>query len=130
MILIDESETSKCPRCGGDIWMRDQKCNTCNALISSDDKLQKASRPFFMKVFIFCLKITLGSFFLGMLLQFIIPGCSCDEGAGCSGCGIDMVLEALIFYGFIGFMITVVVLTPLAAVFSIISAYMSSKKND
>ena len=65
-----------------------------------------------------------------MLLQFIIPGCSCDEASGCSGCGMDMVLEALIFYGFIGFMITAVVLTPLAAVFSIISAYMSSKKND
>ena len=42
-------------------------------------------------------------FALGLLLQVIIPGCQCDEGSGCHGCGsLDEPIAFLVFGGFIG----------------------------
>ena len=47
---------------------------------------------------------------LGIVLASVIPGCSCDEGAGCRGCGLNGLVELLAFGGFtaaLGALITV-----------------------
>ncbi len=37
---------------------------------------------------------------LGLLVSYCLPGCRCDEGAGCHGCGADYLLSMLLFDGF------------------------------
>lgn len=66
-------------------------------------------------------------FVLGMLLQLAIPGCMCDEGAGCRGCGpLNDTLAFLILGGFVGALAALIFVLPaslvLAALFSLISS--------
>lgn len=52
-------------------------------------------------------------FAIGMALAAIIPGCHCDEGAGCGGCvGLDGLIAFLMFGGFIGALLAVMFVFP------------------
>lgn len=52
-------------------------------------------------------------FATGMVLAAIIPGCHCDEGAGCGGCaGLDGLIAFLMFGGFIGALLAVMFVLP------------------
>lgn len=50
------------------------------------------------------------------LITLMIPGCHCDEGAGCRGCGLDSIFEFFIFDGFIGFIISIITLPFIAII--------------
>jgi hypothetical protein len=56
------------------------------------------------------IKATFLCFILGLTLQYLIPGCHCNEAVGCVGCGIDSIIDTLTDGGFIGFAISIVML--------------------
>ncbi len=52
---------------------------------------------------------------IGFGIQYCIPGCHCDEGAGCHGCGIFGGFIALLtFGGFVVAMATILLGIPLS----------------
>lgn len=54
---------------------------------------------------------------IGLLLILCIPGCSCDSGAGCRGCGgFDDLVAILSMGGFVGALGAVLFILPVAAV--------------
>lgn len=50
------------------------------------------------------------------LITLMIPGCHCDEGASCRECGLDSIFEFFIFDGFIGFIISIIILPFIAII--------------
>lgn len=42
------------------------------------------------------------AFAVAMLVSTVVPGCHCDEGAGCRGCGLNGLIEFCLFGGFVG----------------------------
>lgn len=61
-------------------------------------------------------------------LQYVIPGCHCDEGAGCNGCGpANGLIEFLIFGGFIGSLLALIFALPASLVLASIVNSFSTK---
>jgi hypothetical protein len=68
---------------------------------------------------------TLG-FILGMILKLAIPGCQCDSGAGCHGCGsFNGLIALLILGGFVAALAALITVLPislaLAGIFGVFS---------
>lgn len=60
---------------------------------------------------------------IGGVLEFIIPGCHCNEGTGCNGCsGLGGLIELFTFGGFVLALIALVTVFP----FSMFAALMMS----
>ncbi|MED5618907.1 hypothetical protein [Ideonella sp. BN130291] len=69
-------------------------------------------------------------FLVGLLLQFVIPGCKCDEGAGCSGCGpLNDTLALLVLGGFVGALLAAFVVLPAALLLAGILQLISGGKD-
>ena len=51
-------------------------------------------------------------FIVGLILSTIIPGCHCDEGAGCHGCGANEFVGLLLFGGFVGALVALGTIFP------------------
>ena len=52
-------------------------------------------------------------FVVGLLLHEVIPGCRCDAGGGCHGCGaIGGLIEFLMFGGFVGALVALIFILP------------------
>jgi ABC-type phosphate transport system permease subunit len=64
------------------------------------------------------------TFFLSSVLAGIIPGCNCNEGSGCHGCGADSLLEFLIMGGLTLTFVALLFLLPLC----LISASVITRK--
>ena len=68
------------------------------------------------------------AFIAGLLLQFLIPGCKCDEGAGCHGCGpLGELLGFLIFGGFVGALAALIFVLPVSLVLAAIFRRFAGK---
>jgi hypothetical protein len=66
-------------------------------------------------------------FAIGIALQAAIPGCHCDEGAGCGGCaGLDGVIAFLMFGGFVGALLAVMFVLPASLLLSGLFAFFNS----
>jgi hypothetical protein len=68
------------------------------------------------------------AFLLGMAATSLIPGCHCDEGAGCGGCGANGLVSLLLFGGFIGGLMACFTLLPASLVVGAIVAFVSDRK--
>lgn len=62
---------------------------------------------------------------IGMIIMFVIPGCNCDTGRGCSQCGsMKVIIELLVFGGFVVAIVAAVTVLPLAGIIGgIFSSY-------
>jgi DNA-directed RNA polymerase subunit RPC12/RpoP len=68
-------------------------------------------------------------FALGLALQAIIPGCKCDEGAGCSPCaGFGGLIGFLVFGGFVGALFSLLFLLPASLLLAAIAGIFGDKK--
>lgn len=54
-----------------------------------------------VKVYMVLLAVPTAAFLLAALLTELIPGCKCDEGAGCHGCGMDGLVGFCLLGGFV-----------------------------
>jgi hypothetical protein len=62
---------------------------------------------------------------VGFVLMYSIPGCNCDAGAGCRGCGnFNTWVANLSMGGFVGTLGAILfVLPPLAIIFAVLSYF-------
>ena len=63
---------------------------------------------------------------IGIILIEIIPGCHCDEGAGCRGCGANGLVASLLFGGFVGAIVAAIFL-PAGIVIALIVRFFTPK---
>ncbi len=77
------------------------------------------------KAWIFITLTCLASSLISGLITLAIPGCHCDEGAGCNGCGLNFIFEFLIFGGFIGFIFSLILWPFVAIIIGLIAIFKS-----
>ena len=65
-------------------------------------------------------------FLIGVVLSSVIPGCHCDEGAGCHGCGANALIEFLLMGGFVGALGALIFILPASLILAAI-VNMTSK---
>jgi hypothetical protein len=124
-----------CPNCHATIVLDADSCASCGAEFTGngwrplEEKPSPPARPsiagILAKLGIASVVLPALGFLVGLLLSNVIPGCHCDEGAGCRGCGANALVEHLLFGGFVGalgaFIFVLPVSLVLAAFFSIFS---------
>jgi hypothetical protein len=126
-----------CPSCRATVESDSSSCESCGALFSSDG-LQPIERhpPRKWSVAGAIAKLGLASvllpgaaFLVGLVLWGIIPGCKCDEGAGCSGCGVNGLVESLLFGGFVASMGALITVLPASLLVAALVAVVTGRKS-
>jgi hypothetical protein len=67
-------------------------------------------------------------FLIGAALSSVIPGCHCDEGAGCHGCGADGLIGFLLLGGFVGALAALIFILPASFILAAIVNAMSKPR--
>jgi hypothetical protein len=113
-----------CPNCRTEISANAPSCPSCDALFSGRgwrplDAPAALVKPNPTPVAKIIVKLGLASvaipaiaFVLGMLVSLIVPGCHCDEGAGCRGCGANDLVAFCLLGGFVGSLGALIFLLP------------------
>ena len=107
--------SAHCPNCRSDVDPSAARCNHCNAdfsgaaawkpvsgAVSVSEKATGNAARTLSRLGVATVVIPVLAFLIGLLLTALIPGCHCDEGSGCMGCGADEFLSVLVFGGFSG----------------------------
>lgn len=63
---------------------------------------QAKGRSIGIIVWLFLVIMPALAFLVATYITANVPGCRCDTGAGCHGCGLDSFVELCLFGGFIG----------------------------
>jgi hypothetical protein len=66
------------------------------------NQFQSATATLIRKLAIGAVILHLTAFIIRILWPTLVPGCHCDEDAGCQGCGANNLLVNLLFGGLIG----------------------------
>ena len=67
---------------------------------------------------------------VGALLMASIPGCKCDEGAGCGGCGpLNGLIAFFMTGGFVGALAAMISILPGSLLLAGVFARLSRNKN-
>lgn len=130
------SDIAYCPNCKASISSDASGCASCGADFSAADGWRpvdaegintnrSSGASIILKLGVASVVLPAAAFVLGALLWQLIPGCRCDSGAGCHGCGIDGLVAFLLYGGFTGALAALVTLLPvsimLAAIVGIIA---------
>ena len=68
------------------------------------------------------------AFLISQVLVALIPGCHCDSGAGCHGCGANGLLALMSFGGFVAALLMMFTVLPLSLVVAGIVAVFSKRR--
>jgi len=68
------------------------------------------------------------AFLVGMVITLLVPGCHCDEGSGCSGCGLNSLVAFLLFGGFIGALFSLLFVLPASLLLAFVVNLFSGRK--
>lgn len=127
-----------CPNCHAVVPPDAKACASCDAQFTSDGWLpltelpESAKRPsaasLVVKLGIASVIIPAAGFLIGLILASIIPGCHCDEGAGCSGCGANGMISFLLFGGFVGSIAACITVLPGSFVLAALISLFSGKR--
>jgi uncharacterized protein YqgC (DUF456 family) len=71
--------------------------------------------------------IPAAAFLISIAIHAVIPGCFCDEGAGCHGCGLNGLMDLAMFGGLVGAIVGLVIVLPAFVVLGMIFAMISNK---
>jgi predicted phage tail protein len=67
------------------------------------------------------------AFLLGLLLVAVVPGCRCDEGAGCGGCGPNGLVALLLFGGFVSAIVAFMFVLPASLALAYVASMLSKR---
>lgn len=130
---------SYCPKCLCFVYRDAKSCESCSTLfeeggLQPQDTLPKIPKQVsaagaIVRLGIASVIIPATAFVLGWVLVLLIPGCHCDEGAGCSGCGENGLVGFLVFNGFIGAFVALLTLLPGSLLLAGIVAAVSRRQD-
>lgn len=114
---------SYCPNCHATIDANAESCPACGALFTGGgwkpvdgEPLPEPEGPSAAGVIVVIgfasVLIPALAFVIGLIFSLLIPGCHCDEGAGCRGCGANALMELLLLGGFSGALLALVAVLP------------------
>ena len=115
---------SCCPNCRAPVSNDAEACSSCQAIFSADGWLPLDEEPpsrktgsaaaLIAKLGVTSVVVPGVAFTLGLIVSLVIPGCRCDEGSGCHGCGPNALIEFLLFGGFVGALFSLLTILPSA----------------
>lgn len=127
-----------CPNCKAAIVKDAVDCDVCGTSFGPDSWLPLDALPQSRKrasaatlIFRFGLSavlLPLACLVLGMLITAIVPGCRCDELAGCDGCGVNRFTSILLYGGYMGGLLAILFVFPAAALLSGLVAAVNRRK--
>jgi len=127
-----------CPNCKAAIAKDALDCDVCgtsfgpDSWLPLDDLPQTRKRPsaasLIFRLGLAAVLLPLASLVLGMLITAIVPGCHCDELAGCDGCGVNRFTSFLFYGGYVGGLLAILVVFPAAALLSGLVAVVNRRK--
>lgn len=129
------SSTFYCQKCRTEAPPEGVSCGVCGTPFSQGSVAvgEVVSKPspaakWIIGLGVWSLLASLALFVTGLLVTLIVPGCSCDEGAGCRGCGVNDLVAFCLFGGFIGAVISALFVLPVAAILGLLVGMLSDKK--
>ena len=129
---------SFCPNCRTIIASDAKECGTCGALFTGEGwapvdiqppvpPAPRSAASIIVMIGVASVLIPASGFIVAIILTAVVPGCSCNEGTGCHGCGANRLMEFVYFGGLVGALVAVVTTLPgslvLAAVVRFLSRY-------
>lgn len=123
---------TSCPKCHTELASESQDCRVCEAIDAlgaqslSDlappphGKARRSAAGILMKLGLASVVIPFVGMCLGAFLANVIPGCSCDEGAGCHGCGLNRLVEVLAFGGGVAALGALITVLPCCVVLAFV----------
>ena len=130
-----------CPNCNATVAIDADCCTKCGALFtpggwsplesqphvssafSASKPKARASLPILvLKLGVASLLISVAAFAVGGLTTLLVPGCHCDSGAGCGGCGLNDLVAFLLYGGFLGALLSIMFVIPASAVLAAVIA--------
>jgi hypothetical protein len=115
-------DMSYCPNCEATVAADAKSCAACRAVFDGEGWEPLATKPvksegksasgIIVTLGIASVVVPLAGFVIGLVLSLIIPGCHCDEGAGCSGCGANGLIAFLLLGGFVGALFSLLTILP------------------
>lgn len=132
-----------CPNCKSPLSAQAESCDSCGALFTGDgwrpisDANEQADgssgsssgASIVLATGIASVLVPAAGFCVGLLLRALIPGCRCDEGAGCAGCGVNALLELLLFGGVSAGLVALVTVLPASLLLAGVIGLMSSRRS-
>lgn len=133
----------QCPNCDAEVVADAKACHACNADFTDDHGwrpggvgTKAAPRPgatttsnkaadVVMSLAAISVAVPLVAFAVGALAVWLIPGCKCDEGAGCVGCGANALVSLLFLGGLAGTLGAVTLVLPFCIVLALIFSVFS-----
>lgn len=125
-----------CPNCNAAIAGDAEDCDVCGTSFGSDTWLpldsQAGSRPpaglaaLIFKLGLASVLLPVAGFVIGALITALLPGCRCEEGLGCRGCGANGLTEFLLYDGLLAGLAAVMFVFPVSAVLAVLVARMKS----
>ena len=128
-----------CPNCRAEIGANALSCTSCDALFSGSGwrplaepvaLVQPNPTPvakFIVKLGLASVAIPALAFVFGLLVSLIVPGCHCDEGAGCHGCGANDLVAFCLLGGFVGSLGALIFLLPASFVVAAIVGSLETR---
>jgi hypothetical protein len=120
MLIISPDETLCCPKCKAIVPFSAKYCTNCKLKFGIDEftPIRNENKyTNFKKSMVSIISIPPLAFFLGVILEALIPGCNCDDfGSNCPSCGsIGGIVHGLKFGG-LGFSMFSFFLAPFLTV--------------
>lgn len=129
--------TLYCPQCESPVDEDASKCDNCIATFTDPDGWQPVRTlpkkigsiaGLITKLGIASVLIPAAGCIIGLLLSIAIPGCHCDEGAGCRGCGLNGLIATLMFGGLVGGIFAFLFVLPVSLVLAGIVAIFTEPR--
>jgi len=123
---------SLCPICRTHIRVDTESCINCGAIFATGDLSpiedeaplappeKTSAAGLIVKIGVASVLIPAAGFLIGLILTYVIPGCYCDEGAGCGGCGANNFVAFILFGGFVGGLAAFLTILPLSLILAAI----------
>lgn len=128
-----------CPNCRKSVEAGAESCASCGALFTGGGWAPVDSQPLapfrssaagvILKLGIASVALPGVAFLVGLLLSSVIPGCHCEEGAGCRGCGANDLVAFLLLGGFVGALAALITVLPVSLALAGVVGLISSRRS-
>ncbi len=81
-----------------------------------------------LRIALWAFSLSAAAFAVGLLVSYVVPGCHCDGGAGCHGCGANGLIEFLLFGGFIGAICSILIGIPVVLAVGVLGVLFGTKR--
>ena len=128
-----------CPNCGAGVAIDAESCPRCSAIfggagwhpveVKPATLKKKSAAEVIAMLGVASFVLPALAFLIGLAVSNLVPGCRCDEGAGCHGCGANGLVEIMLFGGFVAALGSFLTVLPAALIIAAVVRTFSSRSS-